>query len=54
MTSSHRPRIAITPCTALKLPDYMESVRLAGGDPWVLDLSRDRPATSSIRPRGYY
>ena len=28
------PRIAITPCR--KMPDYVESVRLAGGDPWEL------------------
>lgn len=34
-------RIAIAPCS--KLPDYEESVRRAGGDPWVLDPSLDRP-----------
>ena len=34
-------RIAIAPCS--KLPDYEESVRRAGGDPWVLDPSVDRP-----------
>ena len=34
-------RIAIAPCS--KLPDYEESVRHAGGDPWVLDPSLDRP-----------
>ena len=28
------PRIAIAPCR--KMPDYVESVRLAGGDPWEL------------------
>jgi putative glutamine amidotransferase len=31
------PRIVITPCR--KVADYMESVRVAGGDPVVLDLS---------------
>jgi putative glutamine amidotransferase len=34
-------RIAIAPCE--KLHDYEEAVRRAGGDPWVLDPSRDRP-----------
>ncbi len=34
-------RIAIAPCS--KLPDYEASVRRAGGDPWVLDPSLDRP-----------
>ena len=34
-------RIAIAPCS--KLPDYEESVRRAGGEPWVLDPSVDRP-----------
>jgi len=33
------PRIAIAPCR--KMPDYEESVRRAGGDPWVLDYSAD-------------
>ena len=35
------PRIAIAPCE--KLHDYEESVRRAGGEPWVLDSSADRP-----------
>jgi putative glutamine amidotransferase len=34
-------RIAIAPCE--KLHDYEEAVRRAGGEPWVLDPSRDRP-----------
>jgi putative glutamine amidotransferase len=34
------PRIAIAPCR--KMPDYEESVRRAGGDPWVLDYAADR------------
>lgn len=29
------PRIAIAPCR--KMPDYVESVRQAGGDPWALE-----------------
>ena len=28
------PRIAVAPCR--KMPDYVESVRLAGGEPWTL------------------
>jgi putative glutamine amidotransferase len=36
------PTIAITPCRAL--PDYIESVTRAGGDPHVLDYAVDRPA----------
>ncbi len=36
-------RIAIAPCR--KLHDYEESVRRAGGDPWVLDASADHPDT---------
>ena len=35
------PRIAIAPCG--KLHDYEESVRRAGGDPWVLDSVADHP-----------
>jgi len=34
-------RIAIAPCG--KLHDYEESVRRAGGDPWILDSSADHP-----------
>lgn len=34
-------RIAIAPCG--KLHDYEESVRRAGGDPWVLDAAVDHP-----------
>jgi len=33
------PRIAITPCR--KMPDYVESVRLAGGSPWELSYAGD-------------
>ncbi|MGH9253591.1 MAG: gamma-glutamyl-gamma-aminobutyrate hydrolase family protein [Vicinamibacterales bacterium] len=33
--------IAIAPCE--KLHDYEEAVRRAGGEPWVLDRSTDRP-----------
>jgi len=33
------PRIAIAPCR--KMPDYVESVRLAGGDPWELGHAAD-------------
>ena len=36
------PKIAIAPGS--KLPDYVESVRQASGDPWVLDRTTDRPA----------
>ena len=35
------PRIAIAPCR--KMPDYVESVRLAGGDPWELVYAADPP-----------
>jgi putative glutamine amidotransferase len=33
------PRIAIAPCR--KMPDYVDSVRLAGGDPWELGHAAD-------------
>jgi putative glutamine amidotransferase len=33
------PRIAIAPCR--KMPDYVESVRRAGGDPWELGYAAD-------------
>jgi putative glutamine amidotransferase len=33
------PRIAIAPCR--KMPDYVESVRLTGGDPWELGHAAD-------------
>lgn len=33
------PRIAIAPCR--KMPDYVESVRLAGGEPWELSHAAD-------------
>ena len=33
------PRIAIAPCR--KLTDYVESVRLAGGDPWITSCADD-------------
>jgi putative glutamine amidotransferase len=38
------PRIAITPCR--KMPDYVESVRLAGGDPW--ELSYANPVIEAV------
>jgi putative glutamine amidotransferase len=41
--------IAIAPCQ--KLHDYEESVRRAGGEPWVLDASVDRPE-EAIRAAG--
>jgi putative glutamine amidotransferase len=41
--------IAIAPCQ--KLHDYDESVRRAGGEPWVLDPSADRPE-EAIRAAG--
>ena len=44
------PRIAIAPCA--KLHDYEESVRRAGGEPWVLDSSADRPAEVVARADG--
>ena len=40
------PRIAIAPCR--KMPDYVESVRLAGGDPWELVYAAD-PAEAVVR-----
>jgi putative glutamine amidotransferase len=43
------PIIAITRCG--KTHDYIESVRLAGGEPWVLDPAVDR-ADSVIRTAG--
>ena len=39
------PRIAIAPCR--KMPDYVESVRRAGGDPWALSLEAD-PAEAVV------
>ena len=36
------PLIAIAPCS--KLRDYEESVRRAGGEPWLLDRTAHRPA----------
>lgn len=35
-------RIAIAPCSTR--PDYEESVRRAGGEPWILDPTAHRPA----------
>ncbi len=35
------PHIAVTPCRAL--PDYLESVRIAGGEPRALDFTADLP-----------
>jgi putative glutamine amidotransferase len=35
------PRIAIAPCR--KMPDYVESVTRAGGDPWALSHAADPP-----------
>ena len=43
------PIVAIAPCQ--KLHDYEESVRRAGGEPWVLDPSADRPE-EAIRAAG--
>ncbi len=40
------PRIAIAPCR--KMPDYVESVRLAGGEPWELVHAAD-PAEAVVR-----
>jgi putative glutamine amidotransferase len=37
-----QPIIAVTPCRAL--PDYLESIRRAGGEPRPLDLGADTPA----------
>lgn len=36
------PLIAIAPCS--KLPDYEESIRRAGGEPWVVDRGTRGPA----------
>jgi putative glutamine amidotransferase len=44
------PVIAIAKCS--KLHDYEESVRRAGGEPWVLDLAADRPADVVARAAG--
>jgi len=44
------PIIAIPPCS--KLPDYEESVRRAGGEPWVLDRTTHRPADVVRRAGG--
>ncbi|MBI3049600.1 MAG: gamma-glutamyl-gamma-aminobutyrate hydrolase family protein [Acidobacteria bacterium] len=44
------PLIAIAKCS--KLHDYEESVRRAGGEPWVLDLAADRPADVVARAGG--
>lgn len=38
------PIIGVTSCR--HLPDYTESVRRAGGDPVVLDLTKDQPAAA--------
>jgi len=38
------PRIAIAPCR--KMPDYVESVRLAGGDPW--EIGRDVDSAKAV------
>jgi putative glutamine amidotransferase len=43
------PIVAIAPCQ--KLHDYEEAVRRAGGEPWVLDSSADRPE-EAIRAAG--
>jgi putative glutamine amidotransferase len=37
------PRIAIAPCR--KMPDYVESVTRAGGDPWALNHAADAAET---------
>ena len=39
------PRIAIAPCR--KMPDYVKSVILAGGDPWELSCA-DGPAEAAV------
>jgi len=44
------PLIAVARCS--KLHDYEESVRRAGGEPWVLDLAVDRPADIVARAAG--
>src|SRR5512139_749331 len=38
----NRPRIAVAPNR--RPEDYLESVRLSGGEPWLIDPSRDRAA----------
>jgi putative glutamine amidotransferase len=43
------PIVAIAPCQ--KLHDYEEAIRRAGGEPWVLDPSADRPE-EAIRAAG--
>jgi putative glutamine amidotransferase len=45
-----QPTIAITPCRAL--PDYVESVRRAGGEPRVLDHGVDAPAAVLLSCHG--
>jgi putative glutamine amidotransferase len=40
------PRIAVAPCR--KMPDYVESVRLAGGEPWELNHA-SVPADAVVR-----
>jgi len=37
------PRIAVAPCR--KMTDYLESVRLAGGDPWEISSAADQVGT---------
>ena len=44
------PLIAIAPCS--KLHDYEESIRRAGGEPWVLARDTDRPADVVGRAAG--
>lgn len=44
------PLIAVARCS--KLHDYEESIRRAGGEPWVLDLATDRPADVVSRAAG--
>jgi len=44
------PLIAVARCS--KLHDYEESVRRAGGEPWVLDPAIDRPADVVARAAG--
>jgi len=44
------PRIGVTPCRAL--PDYLESVRLAGAEPIVLDYAAHPPADALAHCRG--
>ena len=40
------PRIAVAPCR--KMPDYVESVRLAGGEPWTLSYAAD-PVSAVVK-----